>query len=98
MPKHWLKNCFPCFYLTKTMSIPLLRTNGTEFYEHKRIAQRLNANYFFAHPYSSWERGLNEYTNKLIRQYIPKNQTFTNYDDEMIKKIQFKINRRPEKK
>jgi hypothetical protein len=42
--------------------------------------------------------GLNEYTNKLIRQYIPKKQTFTNYDDEMIKKIQLKINRRPRKK
>ncbi|KAA6307721.1 hypothetical protein EZS27_040608, partial [termite gut metagenome] len=72
--------------------------NGTEFYEHRWIAQKLDAHYFFAHPYSSWERGLNEYTNKLIRQYIPKKQTFTNYDDDRIKKIQFKINRRPRKK
>jgi IS30 family transposase len=65
--------------------------NGTEFYEHKWIAQKLDADYFFAHPYSSWERGLNEYTNKLIRQYIPKKQTFNNYDDDRIKKIQLKI-------
>jgi len=49
--------------------------NGTEFYEHKWIAQKLNANYYFAHPYSSWERGLNEYTNGLIRQYIPKKRS-----------------------
>ncbi|KAA6328001.1 hypothetical protein EZS27_023053, partial [termite gut metagenome] len=42
--------------------------NGTEFYEHKWIAQKLNTDYFFAHPYSSWKRGLNEYTNKLIKQ------------------------------
>ncbi|KAA6308912.1 hypothetical protein EZS27_039507, partial [termite gut metagenome] len=51
--------------------------NGTEFYEHKWIAQKLDTTYFFAHPYSSWERGLNEYTNKLIRQYIPKKEAFT---------------------
>ncbi|KAA6335557.1 hypothetical protein EZS27_016235 [termite gut metagenome] len=72
--------------------------NGTEFYEHKWIAQKLDTDYFFAHPYSSWERGLNEYTNKLIRQYVPKKQTITNYNDDRIKNIQLKINRRPRKK
>jgi IS30 family transposase len=72
--------------------------NGTEFYEHKWIARNLNTEYFFAHAYSSWERGLNEYTNKLIRQYIPKKQLFTNYDDKQIYTIQRKINRRPRKK
>ena len=46
--------------------------NGTEFAEHEYIAEKLNAKFYFAHPYSSWERGLNEYSNKLIRQYIPK--------------------------
>ncbi|KAA6337023.1 hypothetical protein EZS27_014861 [termite gut metagenome] len=71
--------------------------NGTEFYEHKWIAQKLEANYYFAHPYSSWERGLNEYTNKLIRQYIPKKEAFTNYTDEQILTIQHKLNRRPRK-
>ncbi|KAA6338794.1 hypothetical protein EZS27_013216, partial [termite gut metagenome] len=49
------------------------------------------------HPYSSWERGLNEYTNKLIRQYIPKKEAFTDYTDEQIVNIQHKINRRPRK-
>jgi IS30 family transposase len=68
--------------------------NGTEFYEHNRIAQKSDANYFFAHPYSFWERGLNEYTNKLIRQYMPKKQIFNNYNDDRIKCIQLKINRR----
>ncbi|KAA6332532.1 hypothetical protein EZS27_018964, partial [termite gut metagenome] len=47
---------------------------------------------------SSWERGLNEYTNKLIRQYVPKKQTITNYNDDRIKNIQLKINRKPRKK
>ncbi len=71
--------------------------NGTEFAEHKLIAKKLNADFFFAHPYSSWERGLNEYTNKLIRQYIPKKQTFDTYNEQNIKNIQYKINERPRK-
>jgi IS30 family transposase len=71
--------------------------NGCEFYEHRLIAQRLDADYYFAHPYSSWERGLNEYTNGLIRQYILKKQSFIHYDDDFIKCIQHKINRRPRK-
>jgi IS30 family transposase len=72
--------------------------NGTEFAGHQTIAKKLNAAFFFAHPYSSWERGLNEYTNKLIRQYIPKKQTFDSYNDQDIKDIQHKINQRPRKK
>lgn len=72
--------------------------NGTEFAEHKLIAKKLNASFYFAHPYSSWERGLNEYTNKLIRQYIPKKRTFEAYNDKVIKDIQYKINQRPRKK
>jgi IS30 family transposase len=71
--------------------------NGTEFYEHKLIAQKLNAEYYFANPYSSWERGLNEYTNKLIRQYIAKKQLFTKITDNEIMKYQHKINKRPRK-
>ncbi len=72
--------------------------NGTEFAEHKLVAKKLNAGFFFAHPYSSWERGLNEYTNKLIRQYIPKKQYFDKYNDQNITDIQHKINQRPRKK
>ena len=72
--------------------------NGTEFAEHKLIAKKLNTTFFFAHPYSSWERGLNEYTNKLIRQYIPKKQTFETFNDMFIRDIQHKINQRPRKK
>jgi IS30 family transposase len=81
----------------KEFVLSITSDNGTEFYEHKMIAKRRQADFFFASPYSSWERGLNEYTNKLIRQYIPKKQTFENYDEEAIKAIQYKINRRPRK-
>jgi IS30 family transposase len=72
--------------------------NGTEFAEHEYIAKKLKADFYFAHPYSSWERGLNEYTNGLVRQYIIKGSNFDNYDDDFIRLIQNKINRRPREK
>jgi IS30 family transposase len=72
--------------------------NGTEFANHEYIADKLGAKYYFAHPYSSWERGLSEYTNKLVRQYIIKGSDFDLYDDNFIKEVQFKINRRPREK
>jgi IS30 family transposase len=71
--------------------------NGSEFYEHKRIARQPNTSFFFAHPYSSWERGLNEYTNGLVRQYIPKKQSFEDFNDLDINSFQIKINSRPRK-
>lgn len=72
--------------------------NGSEFAQHELISKKLNAGFYFAHPYSSWERGLNEYTNKLVRQYIIKGSNFDLYDSEYIKLVQNKINRRPRKK
>jgi len=72
--------------------------NGTEFARHKEIAERLECGFYFAHPYSSWERGLNEYTNKLIRQYIPKKHPIQGITQQEINQIQYKINRRPRKK
>ncbi len=72
--------------------------NGKEFAVHQKISEKLLTQFFFAHPYSSWERGLSEYTNKLVRQYIPKKSIFNNYNEQYIKDIQHKINRRPRKK
>jgi len=72
--------------------------NGSEFARHKTIAKKLNADFYFAHPYSSWERGLSEYTNKLIRQYIPKKSNFDEFNEQTISIIQHKINRRPREK
>lgn len=51
--------------------------NGSEFANHKEISRRLGINFYVAHPYSSWERGLNENTNGLVRQYIKKGSEFT---------------------
>jgi len=71
--------------------------NGSEFARHEKIAKKLQTQFYFAHPYSSWERGLSEYSNKLIRQYIPKQTNFDIFEGEFIKQIQYKINRRPRK-
>jgi len=72
--------------------------NGTEFARHKEISEKLDASFYFAHPYSSWERGVNENTNSLIRQYVPKKQGFENISELEIKEVQTKINRKPRKK
>ena len=71
--------------------------NGKEFAYHKQVSEKINADFYFAHPYSSWERGLNEHTNGLIRQYLPKQTDFTQVSKEEIITIQDKLNHRPRK-
>lgn len=71
--------------------------NGTEFANHEYISKKLNAKFYFAHPYSSWERGLNEYSNKLIRQYIPKKSNFDDFNFADVLRINDKLNNRPRK-
>jgi IS30 family transposase len=71
--------------------------NGTEFAEHKYIAKMLHTKVYFTHPYSSWEKGLIENTNKLIRQYIPKNTDFSSLSDDYILFVQTELNLRPRK-
>jgi IS30 family transposase len=69
--------------------------NGTEFADHQTIAKKLKTKFFFTHPYASWEKGLIENTNKLVRQYIPKKTNFNSLNQQQIKEIQYKINNRP---
>ena len=57
----------------------------------------LDAKIYFTHPYSAWENGTIENTNKLIRQYIPKNAAFCEFDELKLKEIQVQINKRPRK-
>lgn len=71
--------------------------NGLEFAKHQEISLELNVDFYFAHPYSSWERGLNENTNGLIRQYLKKGSEFTNITDEDLAIIADKLNDRPRK-
>jgi IS30 family transposase len=71
--------------------------NGGEFAEHKAIAKGLDAKAYFAHPYSSWERGLNENFNGLLRQYIRKGTDMSTVSDEYVAQVEKKLNLRPRK-
>ena len=71
--------------------------NGTEFAGHLKITDEYGIETYFAHPYHSWERGLNENTNGLIRQYLPKGKPFNEKTEKEIKEIEIKLNRRPRK-
>lgn len=71
--------------------------NGKEFAQHELIAISLNLKFFFANPYHSWERGVNENTNGLVRQYFPKGCDFTKLTIEEVLAVERKLNNRPRK-
>jgi IS30 family transposase len=81
----------------KEITHTITSDNGLEFANHTAIAKALGCDYYFCHPYSSWERGLNEYTNGLIRQYFPKGSSFENITAERIQEVEDKLNHRPRK-
>lgn len=71
--------------------------NGKEFTNHEQIGQKLNADMYFTKPYSSWQKGLVEHTNMLIREYLPKGTSFVNLTWEKLEQIQKTLNERPRK-
>ena len=72
--------------------------NGKEFAHHTAISQALDAAVYFAHPYHAWERGLNENTNRLIRQYVPQDTTTVDsLSEEQMHHIRDRLNHRPRK-
>ena len=88
-----------CDYLKpyRDRVLTLTYDSGREFACHEELARELTAVEFFAHPYHSWERGLNENTNGLIRQYVPKGKDIDDLNDEDVAEIIEKINMRPRK-
>jgi len=82
--KHWLHT--------------ITADNGKEFAQHQKIAKETETQIYFARPYHSWERGANENTNGLIRQYFPKGKTFQHVEQEQINYVLNKLNNRPRKK
>jgi IS30 family transposase len=83
--------------LLKTHVYTLTSDNGKEFAAHKIISNALDAEFYFATPYHSWERGLNENTNGLVRQYFPKGCNFDTLTTEAVKKVEDLLNNRPRK-
>ena len=72
--------------------------NGTEFHDYAAIERRTSTTFYFATPYHSWERGTNENTNGLIRQYLPKGTSMTDLTQRQCNEIAFSLNTRPRKR
>lgn len=85
---------FPYKEITHTIT----GDNGKEFAEHKIISHDLGIDFYFARPYHSWERGANENTNGLIRQYFTKGSSFESITDKDIEMVQNILNNRPRKR
>ncbi|MEI8329888.1 MAG: IS30 family transposase [Chlamydiia bacterium] len=77
--------------------LTLTADHGKEFANHQTIASKLGATVYFDHSYHSWERGLNEHINSLIRQYLPNCQRLDAVADKTVKEIESLLNNRPRK-
>jgi IS30 family transposase len=83
-------------HMTKFKSITA--DNGTEFHGYKKIEEATGVPFYFANPHHSWERGTNENTNGLIRQYLPKGQSMAHITQQDCNAIARKLNNRPRKR
>jgi transposase, IS30 family len=81
----------------KERCLTLTFDNGKEFADHVFFGACLGADVYFAHPYHSWERGTNENTNGLIRQYFPKAMGFANLSADDVNDVAYRLNHRPRK-
>lgn len=77
--------------------LTLTSDNGKEFASHGEISEKLNADFYFCTPYHSWERGLNENTNGLVRQYFPKGTDFAKLTAKDVQRVEDLLNNRPRK-
>ena len=93
-PEQIVGVCRKQYDLVKTITAD----NGLQFAEHERVSRATSVGFFFARPYHSWERGANENTNGVIRQYIPKGSDFTNITQGFLEEVERKLNERPRKR
>jgi IS30 family transposase len=80
--------------LRRTMTLD----NGKEFAEHKQLAEDLDLDVYFAKPYASWQRGTNEHTNGLLRQFFPKGTDFARISHRQVARAEKLLNERPRKR
>lgn len=81
----------------KEKVLTITADNGKEFSGHKHISDALETEFYFADPYSAWQRGLNEHTNGLLRQYFPKKMKLESVSELLINSVETKLNIRPRK-
>jgi IS30 family transposase len=81
--------------IPKEQKYSITYDNGKEFSEHRMIEYETKMKVFFAHPYHSWERGTNENTNGLLRQFIPKKTDFKTISEQELQTYTHLINHRP---
>lgn len=79
--------------LRRTMTLD----NGKEFAQHERLTDKLGMDVYFAQPYAPWQRGLNENTNGLLRQYFPKGTDFSRISHHAVARVEKLLNERPRK-
>ena len=88
--------------LNDLASMGLVKTitsdNGLQFAKHNVVSEALDVDFYFAHPYHSWERGSNENTNGLARQYIPKGTDFNEITDDYLEYVERMLNSRPRRR
>lgn len=97
-PREIAEVTFSLFGPGKMKCHSLTNDNGFEFRNHESESERLQVPIYFTHPYSSWEKGTNENTNGLIRQYFSPQTNMEKFTDEHAKKIEEALNTRPRKK
>lgn len=84
--------------IPKSKKISCTLDNGTEFSGHERMEKDTGLTIYFAHPYSSWERGTNENTNGLLREFFPKGTAFASVDNSHVSRAVRILNHRPRKR
>ena len=84
--------------LPSTLCRSVTFDNGKEFAEHGRLARSLDLDVYFALPYCSWQRGTNENTNGLLRQFFPKGTDFTRISHQEVARVENLLNERPRKR
>lgn len=81
----------------KEKVLTITADNGKEFSGHKNISEALETEFYFANPYSAWQRGLNEHTYGLLRQYFPKKMKLESVSELLINSVETRLNIRPKK-